>query len=438
MGVVRRLCTTLAVVLLVGAVAPEGARAGPDRAAQGAPEHRVIRMTGPLGEALQDAFTLNGRGQVIGTALTPNGVLDGVVWDGRAARASYIAPWWAPWVASWCPPYMTVAGPQDISDQGQVVGANHWPLCRPPASAPPWAPRSTAFSWSNGLWADLTYGPGQGSAARAVNDRGQVIGFEAVPNGAGPNGGTVFAWQNGVRLTVPASVRGLTAWDLNDRGQALLMGASDDTPARSVIAIWDIATGAVTEVDLDLPPDTGVSSLGINELGQVIVSATTIGTGPQAARTYLWDGEVVDLGGLGVVPGVYGRDDYHRNSKPLNDLGHVVVQGTTADGEQHAFLWRDGEATDLGTLGGDYSVGYAVNNHDEVVGQSRTADGELHAFLWRRGQMTDLGALTGEEGHTTATQINDAGDIIGLLTRPYPDFPPDAHTYQPLFWTRTR
>jgi probable HAF family extracellular repeat protein len=65
---------------------------------------------------------------------------------------------------------------------------------------------------------------------------------------------------------------------------------------------------------------------------------------------------------------------------------------------------------DLGTLGGTQSYGFGINDHGDVVGVSETADGEWHAFLWRDGRMYDL---DGGAGHSGAAIINDRGQILG-------------------------
>ncbi len=44
-------------------------------------------------------------------------------------------------------------------------------------------------------------------------------------------------------------------------------------------------------------------------------------------------------------------------------------------------------ATDLGTLGGDYSQASALNERGQIIGDSETVRGEDHAFLWENGRM---------------------------------------------------
>jgi probable HAF family extracellular repeat protein len=89
-----------------------------------------------------------------------------------------------------------------------------------------------------------------------------------------------------------------------------------------------------------------------------------------------------------------------------------VGESLTAEGQAHAFLWANGAMTDLGTLGGSYSVARSINPSGMVVGYSETAEGDQRAFLWVDGVMTDLGTLTGSS-NSVAWGINARGEIVG-------------------------
>jgi probable HAF family extracellular repeat protein len=68
--------------------------------------------------------------------------------------------------------------------------------------------------------------------------------------------------------------------------------------------------------------------------------------------------------------------------------------------------------TDLGTLGGTYSIAVTINDLGQVVGVSYTASHDLHAFLWHSGTMTDLGTLGGTIGQPVA--MNNRGQVVGI------------------------
>jgi probable HAF family extracellular repeat protein len=142
-------------------------------------------------------------------------------------------------------------------------------------------------------------------------------------------------------------------------------------------------------------------------LGPTLVHARSQAGTPAAARRY----EVTDLGTLG---GTYSV------ALGVNQAGQVVGDSTTAPEQEgggpgtHAFLWVDGTMTDLGTLGGETSTANDINGAGQVIGVSETADATTRAFLWENGTMTDLGTLGGD--HSEAIQINEAGQVVGHAT----------------------
>ena len=71
--------------------------------------------------------------------------------------------------------------------------------------------------------------------------------------------------------------------------------------------------------------------------------------------------------------------------------------------------------TNLGTLGGNYSAGFSVNDAGQVAGGSElpTTHGvtPIHPFLYSNGTMIDLGTFGGVNGE--AHEVNQKGDVTG-------------------------
>ena len=90
-------------------------------------------------------------------------------------------------------------------------------------------------------------------------------------------------------------------------------------------------------------------------------------------------------------------------------IGTLGVALALASGAALAATYR---LTDLGTLGGNYSSGIAINASGQATGISPTAgNAEEHAFLWDGTRMQDLGTLGGSSSFGFA--INDSGQVTG-------------------------
>jgi probable HAF family extracellular repeat protein len=73
---------------------------------------------------------------------------------------------------------------------------------------------------------------------------------------------------------------------------------------------------------------------------------------------------------------------------------------------------------DLGTLGGEQSNAFAINDAGQVAGAAQTASNEWHALITGpNGEgMRDLGTLGGD--YSSASGINDAGQVVGAYSPP--------------------
>ena len=113
---------------------------------------------------------------------------------------------------------------------------------------------------------------------------------------------------------------------------------------------------------------------------------------------------VVDLGTLGGATST---------AAAVNDSGHVVGVSQIATGQSHAFLWRNGHMTDLGSPpGAGISLATGVNDNGEIVGQLGNAPNGLPGgFVWRDGTMRVIGG----SGLTQPTGVNAAGDICAYF-----------------------
>lgn len=101
----------------------------------------------------------------------------------------------------------------------------------------------------------------------------------------------------------------------------------------------------------------------------------------------------------------------------INQAGHVTGSSTDGTGLEHAFLWKNGQMIDLGTLAGyGQSIGVGLNNHDDVAGQVLGAPyptSKVHAALFQNGVVTDIGVLSGTTTQSHALGINDNGQVVG-------------------------
>ena len=330
----------------------------------------VIRDLGTLGGEYSRALAINQRGQVVGTSRAATGERHLVMWaDGR------------------------------MTDLGRYRGLLDIPLLNDRGQVAWYTQRDGARVWKDGVATKPAL-----PLVAAMNDRGQMVGAVFITN----RRSHAALLENGrVRDlgTLPGH-KASSAGAISNSG--LVAGTSYQGGERSSRDLWRAFLWQAGKMrDLGVlpgfaPGSTNCTAVAVNDSGQVLGYCATA-AGSLRMHGFLWEGGT--MRDLGVLEREWIRPDL------LNGRGQVVG-ATTVKGQYVAFFWQNSKMTTLATPGGAVDEAAALNDKGQVVGDSRTKTGALHAFVWENGQMTDLGTLPGDT-YSHGVAINDNGQIVG-------------------------
>ena len=121
--------------------------------------------------------------------------------------------------------------------------------------------------------------------------------------------------------------------------------------------------------------------------------------------------------GLGDAGSSQGQRRWNA-AQGVNNSGAVTGISFDVHSNFFGFVWKAGKMTKMGTLGGAWSLGTAINNKGQITGQAYLKNGAAHAFIASCATcaLKDLGTFTGSTSSLWGNAINDSGVVVGRST----------------------
>lgn len=297
----------------------------------------------------------------------------------------------------------TQARPLTVTNLGTLSGSNSWGYKVNMASHAVGASDMFTSSAQGFRWVPGNGISSLGSSTRAghnISNTGIVVG-EAV----GPFFATsAFRWQNNTLTTLPSLnatiLPNCAAFGVNNLGDAV-----GDCWVQNGYA------GGVNSFGVLWPAGGGVVQLPLTHAAEINHWGVVAGYNGTMAAT--WNTQTNTYTALGTLGGNLSK------AYAINNLGRVAGYSADANGQWHAFLWSpNGGMINLGaanTFGSVQSYAWDISDTNLVVGEFSTTSGP-RAFVWNNGVMTDLNTLIAPNSGWVlekAYGIGGTGIIVG-------------------------
>ncbi len=315
------------------------------------PQMYALTDLGTLGGTESFAYVINDNEQIIGVSRMP-GDAENHIFLYEKGSLTDISQVYGIVAGSW------EAMPNDINNSGQIVGNDS---------------NGQSMFLSTGAKTDLGTVGGMFSTVNGINNLSQMVGYYSSPD----SHNHAFLYENGQMTPIGS------------------FGAEAISIANA-----------------------------INDSGMVVGEATDSYTENYHAFLYV-NGRMTDISPWGSSES-YARD--------INGLGQVVGEFLTPDGKAfHAFLYSEGVFIDLGSPDSPETVAFAINDQGQVVGTTWVPYQDVcidpntgqqvpcikykeHAFLYENGEITDLNSLIPSDSAwelSWAFDVNNKGQIVG-------------------------
>ncbi len=251
---------------------------------------------------------------------------------------------------------------------------------------------------------DLGSFGGADNRALGINNAGQVTGYSTTTNGA-VRGFIV----NGTLADIGGPVGGAGIFPQHINSAGKVAGFSTDTNGNDSAFLFtppNTFSNLGTIANAALPASS--AAYGMNDFGVVVGIGTGSNNFNRAFRSTT-NGALEELGTLG------GDESW---AFAVNNSNQICGSASFVTGDSHAFIFSDATGmSDLLTLGGYTSTAFALDNSGNAVGSAEIPNRTLHAALWPSGgaprDLDELIPINSGWTLTEARGVNDAGQIVG-------------------------